>query len=47
MIVIVPAGNEQNSQIEALKAKFPNGKVTQVDSNFNGEQLFLVFEVKQ
>ena len=46
-IIIVPAGNNQNAQIEALKAKFPNGKVSEVDSNFNGEQLFLVFEVKQ
>ncbi len=45
--IIIPAVGDYNKQLELLQAKFPNGKVKIIKSDFNGESLFLVFEVRQ
>ena len=44
-IIIVPNDTDYEKQIEALKAKFPNGKSSDVRSDFNGKLLFTVYEV--
>ncbi len=46
-LIIIPAGLDQTKRIEILKAKFPNGKITTVNSSFNGELLFSIFKVQQ
>jgi len=46
-LIFIPAGPNQNSIVESLKAKFPKGKTTNVNSDFNGRQLFVVYEVSQ
>lgn len=43
--VIVPAGNDHDKDLDALKIKFPNGKSVDIKSNFNGKLLFSAYEV--
>jgi 4-amino-4-deoxy-L-arabinose transferase-like glycosyltransferase len=45
--IFVPNENDYNMQLEILRAKFPNGKVINIKSDFSGELLFSVFEVRQ
>lgn len=46
-IIIIPAGPDADKRVAILRAKFPKGTVTNVNSNFNDKYLFSVFRVKQ
>lgn len=47
--IIIPNANEAeyNAQLEIVKAKFPNGKTININSDFSGKLLFSIFEVRQ
>ncbi len=46
-IIIIPSGTDADKQIQILRAKFPKGTVTNINSDFNDRYLFSVFGVKQ
>jgi len=46
-IIIIPAGPDADKRVAILRAKFPKGTVTNINSTFNDRYLFSVFEVKQ
>ena len=46
ILVIVPAGNNHDAQLQDLKAKFPAGTISDIRSNINGKLLFSAFESK-
>jgi hypothetical protein len=46
-LVIIPISSDSEKDIQNLKAKFPNGRLSDVKSDFNGKILFNVFELSQ
>lgn len=45
LFIITTEGNA-NQALQTVRAKFPNGTLTEDDSSFNGQRLFYVYEVK-
>lgn len=45
-LIIIPEGSENKSQIQDLKAKYPDAKSFEIRSSFSDKLLFTVFEVK-